>query len=109
MMKSHSSLACRIGSTIGQRTRKRHEDDQSDDRDNDYHDDHFWVAKTLAPNHECSCNIALGGRKCQHRSRILAGTPKQPADAESKRDEQKPRENAAGAKDLENLVEVHNR
>jgi len=40
MMQSHS-LACRIGSMVGQRTRKRHEDDQSDNRDDDYHDDHL--------------------------------------------------------------------
>ena len=63
----------------------------------------------LCSDHECSCNIALCGRKCQHRPYIVAGTPKHPADAESKRDKQKPRENAARAKDLENLVEVHNR
>jgi hypothetical protein len=69
MMQSHS-LACRVGSTIGQRTRKRHEDDQSDNRDNDYHDDHFWVAEALARDHECGGNVALAGTERHDPSRV---------------------------------------
>src|SRR5258705_1475287 len=63
MMQSHS-LTCRTGSTIGQRTRKRHENDQPDNRDNDYHYDHFWVVKALARDHECGSNIALASTEC---------------------------------------------
>ena len=39
-----------VGSAIGQRTRKRHQDNQSDNRDNDDDDDHFWIAEALASN-----------------------------------------------------------
>ena len=52
-------LTCPIGSMIGQRTRKRHENDQSDNRDNDYHDDHFWVAEALASNDKRGSNVAV--------------------------------------------------
>src|SRR5947209_5871470 len=52
-------LAFRIGSMICQRTRKRHEDDQSDDRNNNYHYDNFWVTEALARDHERSGNVAL--------------------------------------------------
>ena len=45
----------------GQRTRERHEDDQSDDCDDDYHDDHLWVVKALARDHKCGGNVALAG------------------------------------------------
>jgi hypothetical protein len=62
LMHSHS-LTCRIGSIIGQRTRKRHEDDQSDNRDDDYHDDYLWVAEALARDHKCSGDIALTSAK----------------------------------------------
>ena len=43
----------------GQRTREQHEDDQSDDGDNNYHDDHLWVAEALTRDYECGRNIAL--------------------------------------------------
>src|SRR5271166_6145003 len=57
MMQSHrlTTMRHRLNQS-GQGTRERHEDDQSDDRDNDYHDDHFWVAEALARNHECGGN-----------------------------------------------------
>src|ERR1700736_3384416 len=60
MTQSHrlTTMPHRVNQT-GQRTRKRHEDDQSNDRDNDYHDDHLWVAEALARDHECGGNVAL--------------------------------------------------
>src|SRR6266481_64760 len=64
MTQSHrlTTMPHRLNQT-GQRTRKRHEDDQSDDRENDYHDDHLWVAEALARDHECGGNVALAGTK----------------------------------------------
>jgi hypothetical protein len=35
---------------------------KSDDRDNNYHDDRFWVAEASARNHENSGNVALARR-----------------------------------------------
>src|SRR5215467_16187382 len=55
---------------IGQRASKRHEDDQSDGRDNNYHDDHFRVVETLARDQQCSGNIALSYTESHDSSRI---------------------------------------
>ena len=48
----------------GQRTRKGHENDQSNDRDNDDHNNHFRVLETLARDHKCSRDVTLTGAKC---------------------------------------------
>ena len=70
----------------------------------------FGSLETLASHHECGCNVALCGTQAPAPAVVsLTGTAQQPSDAESKRDEQKRRENASRAKDLENLVEVHYR
>ena len=73
-------------STIGQRSRKRHEDDQSDDCDNNYHDDHFWVAEALARDHERSGNVALASTKRHDPSRVGARTAEQPTNPKAQCD-----------------------
>jgi hypothetical protein len=99
MMQSHS-LTCRIGSMIGQRTRKRHEDDQSDNRDDDYHDDHFWVAEALARDHERSGNVALASTERHDPSRAGVRTAEQPTNPKAQCDIQKPCKNSSCAEDL---------
>ena len=79
-----------IGSMIGQRTRKRHENDQSDNRDNDYHDDHFWVAEALASNDKRGSNVAVSA----------LGPPSNPANPKAQCDEQNSRKDSSRAEDL---------
>src|SRR5437764_2117970 len=97
---SRMTPPCRIGSTIGQRTRKRHEDDQSDDRDNDYHDDHFWVAEALTRDHECGGNVALAGTERHDPSRVGVRSAEQPTSPKAQCDKQKPCKDSSGAEHL---------
>src|SRR5262249_295045 len=85
---------------IGQRARKRHEGDQSDGRDNDYHDDHFRVVETLARDQQCSGNIALSRTERHDSSRVGARSAKQPTNPEPYCDKQKSCKDCSGAEDL---------
>ncbi len=85
---------------LGQRTRKRHEDDQSDDRDNDYHDDHLWVAEALARDHECGGNVALASTECHDPFCAGVRSAEQPTNPKAQCDKQKPRKNSSGAEHL---------
>ena len=85
---------------IGQRTRKRHEDDQSDDCDNDYHDDHFWVAEALARDHECGGNVALASTESHDPFCVGVRSAEQPTSPKAQCDKQKPRKDSSGAEDL---------
>src|SRR4249919_2214449 len=100
MRAGSSSLTCHIDSMIRQRTRKRHEDDQSDDRDNDYHDDHFWVAEALASNDKRGCNVALASTESHHPSCVGVRSAKQPANPKAQCDEQNSRKDSSRAEDL---------
>src|SRR6266536_6651655 len=75
-----------LGSAIGQRAGKRHEDDQSDDRNNNYHDDHFWVAEALAGDHERSGNVALAGAERHDPSCVGVRTTEQPTNCKAQGD-----------------------
>src|SRR5262249_8602284 len=86
--------------TIGQRTRQWHEDNQSDNRDNDHHDDDFGIAETLARNHQSSCNIALCGTKGYDASRVGAWSTEQPTNPETYCDKQKSGKDSSCAEDL---------
>ena len=80
------TLGTLLGSIIGQRTRKRHEDDQSDNRDDYYHDDYLWVAETLACDHECGGNVALASTKRQDPSRVAFRSAQQPTNPKAQCD-----------------------
>jgi hypothetical protein len=41
-----------VGSPIGQRARKRHQNNQSDNCDHNHHDDNFWIAEALTSDHQ---------------------------------------------------------
>ena len=71
---------------VGQRTRKRHEDDQSDNRDDDYHDDYLWVAETLTCDHKCGGNVALASTKRQDPSRVAIRSAQQPTNPNAQGD-----------------------
>jgi len=53
-------LSCPLMSPTPQ---KRHENDQSNERDNDNHNLHFWILETLICDHKCSSSVALTGAK----------------------------------------------
>src|SRR4029079_11001684 len=67
---SGSTYRSRLQTT--QCPRKRQEHDQSYDRDNDHHDDYFWVTEALARDYQRCGNVALARTECHHsfRSRI---------------------------------------
>jgi hypothetical protein len=85
---------------IGQRTGKRHEDDQSDDCDNDYHDDYFWVAETLTRDHECGGNVALASTECHDPFCGGIRPAEQPTYPKAQCDKQKSRKDPSCAEDL---------
>src|SRR3954465_13688750 len=70
--------------TFSQRARKWHENDQSNNRDNDYHNDHFWIVETLACDHKCSGNIALTGAKSHDALSVNVRSAKQPTNPDPK-------------------------
>ena len=82
---------------MGQRTRKRQEDDKSDDRDNDHHDGYFSVAEALPSNYECRGNVPLAGTKGHDPSRMAVGSAKQPTGPETQPDKQKSHDDAPRA------------
>src|ERR1700736_1929775 len=91
-MQSHRLIVLRLTTMphrlnyAGQRTRKRHEDDQSDDRNNDYHNDHFWVAEALARNHECGGNVALASTERHDPFCVSIRSAEQPTNPKARRD-----------------------
>ena len=98
--------ACRIGSTIGQRPRKRHENNQSDNGDNDHHDDHFWVAEALTRDHERGGNVALASTERHDPFCVGVRPAEQPTSPKAQCDKQKPCKDSSGAEHLQNLVDV---
>ena len=82
-------LPCRLSTS--QRTRKRHEDDQSNYCNNDYHDDHFWVAETLSRDYQCGGNVALAGTERHHPFCVGVRSAEQPTSPKAQCDKQKPR------------------
>ena len=81
--------------TLGQRARKRHENDQSNNRDNGYHNDHFWIVETLACDHKCSGDIALTGAKCHDALGVNVRSAKQPTNPDPKCDKEQSGQNPA--------------
>ena len=85
--------------TLSQRARKRHENDQSNNRDNNYHNDHFWIVETLG-DHKCSGNVVLTGAKSHDALGVNVRSAKQPTNPHPKCDEQKAGQNPECAEDL---------
>src|ERR1700751_2069923 len=94
------SLVASIRMRSGQCARKWHEDDQSNGRDNEYHDEHLWLVETLTRDHQCSGNIALSRTERHDPSRVGARSAKQPTGPEPYCDKQKSRKDSSGAEDL---------
>ena len=71
------------GAAIGQYVTYRHKRQQPHYCNDDYHDDHTWIAEAFARNHQSGGDVAFPGTKRQCPSRISTRSPERPAHTES--------------------------
>ena len=68
---------------------------ESDDRDDNDHDDHFWVAEALARNHECGGNVALASTERHDPFRVGVRSAEQPTNPKAQCDKRRAREDSS--------------
>ena len=94
------------GAAIGQYVTYRHKRQQPHYCNDDYHDDHTWIAEAFARNHQSGGDVAFPGTKRQCPSRINTRPAEHPTHAEPQCNQEQSGEDAACAEDMENLVDI---